>query len=135
MAMDYSDMRALVVDDYEQIRIRIAAALRELGFETAEAAHGLEALAALREAAFDVVFTDIVMPEMDGFELCQEVRKDPELVNTPIVVASTHHDARYVVQALRLGADDYIPKPVEPRLLRQVVERVLTPTFQEAGHV
>jgi two-component system alkaline phosphatase synthesis response regulator PhoP len=75
------------------------------------------------------------MPEMDGFELCQEVRKDPELVNTPIVVASTHHDARYVVQALRLGADDYIPKPVEPRLLRQVVERVLTPTFQEAGHV
>jgi CheY-like chemotaxis protein len=133
MTAEYNTLRALVVDDYENMRQRMAAAVQDLGIEVAQAPNGLEALKLLRESHFDLLFTDIVMPEMDGFELCEEVRNAPDLRHLLVVVASTHYDAGYIIKALRLGADDYVPKPVEPELVARVVARVMQPLAPAAG--
>lgn len=127
MTTPFSGMRALVVDDYDNMRARLKAALEQLGVETVEAANGYEALDQLRAAPVDLVFTDIVMPEMDGFELCEEIRHQPEWNSLPIVVVSTHYDTKYIVRALRLGADDYVPKPIDKDLVERVIARVTTP--------
>jgi CheY-like chemotaxis protein len=127
MDNEYGSLRALVVDDYDNMRLRMTAAVEGLGITVDQAANGLEALKKLREDHYDLLFTDIVMPEMDGFELCEEVRNTPDLQHLLVIVASTHYDTSYIIKALRLGADDYVPKPVEPELVARVVARVMTP--------
>lgn len=127
MATPFVGLRALVVDDYDNMRARLKVTLEQLGVATVEAANGYEALEQLRAAPVDLVLTDIVMPEMDGFELCEEVRHQPEWNNLPIVVVSTHYDTKYIVRALRLGADDYVPKPIDKDLVERVIARVMTP--------
>jgi len=134
MPSEFHGLRALVVDDYEHVRKRLTEALRNLEVQVTEADNGLEAIAKLREETFDILFTDIVMPEMDGFELCEEVRNTPQLISLPVVVVSTHCDSNYIIKALRLGADDYVPKPVDPDLLRKVLARAMTPTLPEASN-
>ena len=119
-------IRALVVEDFNTMRKVVVKTLQSLGIQTLEATNGLEALEALAAQPVDVVFTDLVMPEMDGFELCEEIRRRPTVRHLPIVVISTHRDAKYVIQALRTGADDYLTKPFNAQLAGRVVERVLS---------
>lgn len=131
MNIPLENLKALVVDDYETMRRKISDVLRKLGISVKEAENGIHALELLRKEKVDIVFTDIVMPEMDGFELCQEIRKSADLLDIPIVVTSTHCDSGYVIKALRMGADDYIVKPVEPQLIEKVINRLKTPALQE----
>lgn len=138
MDKPFKDLNALVVDDYESMRKKISKALSSLGLSVVEAPNGVEAINLLRDKKgekINVIFTDIVMPEMDGFELCLEIRKIPKFNDVPIVVSSTHVDATYVLKALRMGADDYIAKPVEVKLLQKVLTRVMTPTASEEANV
>jgi two-component system, chemotaxis family, chemotaxis protein CheY len=130
MGVEEKRLVALVVDDYEKIRKRLTAALEQRGMAVTEAVDGLDALEKLRGGSFDLLFTDIVMPRMDGFELCQAVRMSPEHREMAIIAVSTHYDTSYLVKALRLGADDYLPKPVQGELLDRVIERV-TARFPE----
>ena len=116
--------RSLVVDDYAHMRRHLVQLLDGLGLSTIEAECGVDALEMLKVHEVDVVFTDLVMPEMDGLELCEELRRRSELRHLPIIVASTHRDASYVIEALQRGADDYIQKPANERTLRRVLERV-----------
>ena len=132
--MSLNNLRVLVVDDYEKMRERMCAILGQLGLTISEAPNGVEALKVLQQERFDAVFTDIVMPEMDGFELCEEIRKHSEWMDMPIVVISTHYDSAYIVKALRQGADDYIPKPIDPETVENVLHRVLTPTIAGADN-
>ena len=97
--------KILVVDDYEIIRNHLCDLLKKMNISYSIATNGLEALEKLRTESFDAVFTDIVMPVMDGFELCDEIRKSSEFFHLPIVVLSTHCDTNYIVKALRHGAD------------------------------
>jgi sigma-B regulation protein RsbU (phosphoserine phosphatase) len=120
----FNGLRVLIVDDYENMRRSLVDAMKELGMNVAEATNGVEAMALLNSKPFDLVLTDIVMPEMDGFELCEEIRKHPRLHDIPIVAASTHYDSKYIVKALRMGADDYVPKPVNRALVAKVLQRV-----------
>ena len=129
MARPFEGLQALLADDYEAVRRLLAEELRTLGFEVEEVSDGALALDRLRHGKFDILFTDIVMPELDGFELCEEVRKTPELQNLTIIVLSTHCDADYIMKAIRLGADDYIAKPIESQLLAKVIKRALVPTL------
>lgn len=127
--MSFNNLKVLVVDDYEKTRQRICSILQQLGLNISEASNGVEALKILRKEKFDMIFTDIVMPEMDGYELCHEIRKKSEWVDMPIVAISTHYDSNYIVKALRHGADDYIPKPVSIETAKKVLNRILTPTI------
>lgn len=123
----FEGLKALAVDDYENTRKKLVNILQHLGMKVLEAANGVEALETLRRDKVDLIFTDIVMPEMDGFELCVEVRKIPDLSEIPIVVVSTHVDGNYIIKALRTGADDYLSKPIEADLAEKVIARILTP--------
>ncbi|MDH5542897.1 MAG: response regulator [Nitrospinota bacterium] len=129
--IDFKNLSALVVDDYEAIRSKLTSALNALGIKTTEAVNGVNALEVLAKESFDMMFTDIVMPEMDGFELCEEVRRKPELRKMPVVVTSTHADTNYIIKALRLGADDYLAKPIDKELLQKVVQRIMLPSMDE----
>ncbi len=122
--MGAEQLRALVVDDYPQMRTHLVEILTGLGLECAQAQCGTDALQILHDHAFDLLFTDLVMPEMDGFELCEEIRRRTSLRHMPIVVTSTHSDAGYVIQALQRGADDYISKPASAQTVRRVLRRV-----------
>lgn len=129
----FQDLKVLVVDDYENMRKKLSQYLEKLGLEVTEASNGVEALNLLSKEKFSVMITDIVMPEMDGFELCEEVRKMADLRDLPVVITSTHCDSAYIIKALRLGADDYISKPIEPDVLEKVLRRIVPTETVEKG--
>jgi len=119
-------LKVLIVEDFETMRKAVTKVLGSLNMKVVEASNGIEALKILDAEPVDLVFTDLVMPEMDGFELCEEIRRRPNIRNLPIIVISTHRDAHYVVRALRCGADDYLTKPFTASLAERVVERVMS---------
>jgi len=114
----------LIVDDYPTIRKTVRELAEGLGLTCREAENGLEAQARLRESRPDLVLSDLVMPEMDGFELVEAIKNSPEWRHIPVVVISTHADARYIFKALKLGADDYLTKPATREMLETVLGRL-----------
>ena len=119
-------LRVLLVEDFQTMRKAIIRILHEINLDVVEAGNGIEALKVLDNEKVDIVFTDLVMPEMDGFELCEEIRRRPDTRHLPVVVVSTHRDAKYIIQALREGADDYLSKPFGAPLAKHVIERAMS---------
>lgn len=119
-------LKILIVEDFQTMRKAIVGVLESLDLQVTEASNGLEALEALENQPFDAVFTDLVMPEMDGFELCEEIRRRPNLRRLPVIIISTHRDSQYVIKALRTGADDYLTKPFKAPLAGKVIERAMS---------
>ena len=119
-------LKALIVEDFETMRKAVVKVLSSLNMKVIEAGNGIEALKVLDSEPVDIVFSDLVMPEMDGFELCEEIRRRPDIRHLPVIVISTHRDAHYVVRALRCGADDYLTKPFTAQLAERIVERVMS---------
>jgi CheY-like chemotaxis protein len=119
-------LKVLLVEDFRTMRKAIIRVLDEIDLDVVEAGNGIEALKVLDTEQVDIVFTDLVMPEMDGFELCEEIRRRPDTRHLPVVVVSTHRDAKYIIQALREGADDYLSKPFSGTLAKQVIERAMS---------
>ncbi len=116
----------LVVDDEDAVRSVIAEALRLDGFEVREAQSGQEALEQVILDPPDLLVVDVLMPEMDGFTLCQKIRAMPEPLNRLPIILLTALDTtlgRQVGQ--EVGADLYLTKPFSPRQLRQKVRQVL----------
>jgi CheY-like chemotaxis protein len=116
----------LVVDDEDAVRSVIAEALRLDGFEVREAKSGQEALEQVILDPPDLLVVDVLMPEMDGFTLCQKIRAMPEPLNRLPIILLTALDTtlgRQVGQ--EVGADLYLTKPFSPRQLRQKVRQVL----------
>jgi chemosensory pili system protein ChpA (sensor histidine kinase/response regulator) len=101
----------LFVDDSLSVRKVAEKALAELGAQVTVAVDGVDALARLREKAFDLVFTDLEMPRMHGYELIRELRYLPAYKSLPVVVVSSRSSQKHRDQARSLGANDYITKP------------------------
>jgi len=115
--------RILVVDDKSGNRDVLSRMLRKQGFEVAEAGDGSDALTMLSESAdkgkpFEVVLLDIVMPDVNGWEVLQKVKADPKLQNTAIIMISGVDDTDTIVRCLELGAADFVPKPFVPAILK-----------------
>jgi class 3 adenylate cyclase len=108
----------LVVDDDRLNRSLLAKALTTAGHEVATAENGREALDAMRAAAPDVVLLDIVMPEVDGMSVLEQMKADPALRDVPVIMISALDDFESVVRCIELGAEDYLPKPFDAVLLR-----------------
>ncbi len=118
--------RVLIVDDKEQDRYLLQVLLEKSGYEIEAAANGEHALAMARRKAPELIVSDILMPLMDGFNLCREWRKDPELSGVPFVFyTATYTDPRDEEFAVSLGADLFIVKPVEPADLLKTLKEVL----------
>ncbi|MHB8918523.1 MAG: response regulator transcription factor [Desulfocucumaceae bacterium] len=118
-------MRLLLVDDEARIRELLREYLQKEGFQVEEAGNGREALEKTRAKAFDAVVLDIMMPGMDGMELCREIRKTSDV---PIIMLTARGDEIDRVLGLEMGADDYIVKPFSPRELVARVKAILRRT-------
>ena len=113
--------RILIVDDEERIRNLIRKYAEFQGYEVAEASDGLEAVEVCRMRDFDVIVMDIMMPELDGFSACKEIRK---VRDTPVIMLSARGEEYDKLYGFELGIDDYVVKPFSPRELMARVQAV-----------
>ena len=121
-----SDMaRILLIDDDTDLGPPLAAYFRRFGLELLQAFAPSDGLGLLRAGGFDAAILDVMLPEMDGFELCRTIRRESEV---PIVMLTARGDVMDRVVGLELGADDYLPKPFEPRELVARLQTVLRRT-------
>lgn len=118
-------MSLLIVDDEARIRELLREYLQKEGFQVEEAGNGREALEKTRAKAFDAVLLDLMMPGMDGMDLCREIRKTSDV---PIIMLTARGDEIDRVLGLEMGADDYIVKPFSPRELVARVKAILRRT-------
>ena len=114
--------RILLIDDDENLGPPLATYFQRFEIQLVHATRPSAGLAQLRSGGFDAAILDVMLPEMDGFELCRTIRKDSDI---PIVMLTARGDVMDRVVGLELGADDYLPKPFEPRELVARVQTVL----------
>lgn len=115
------DEKILIVDDEEHILELIKFNLENAGFKTITASNGQDALKAIREEKPRLVLLDIMLPGMDGYDVCKEIRKDNSISNTPVIMTTAKGEELDKILGLELGADDYITKPFS---VRELVARV-----------
>ena len=112
----------LVVDDEVRIRSIIKKYAEFEGHKVIEAADGMEAVHLCRKQTFDIIIMDIMMPELDGFSACREIRKQTD---TPIIMLSARGEEYDKINGFELGIDDYVVKPFSPKELMLRVEAVM----------
>jgi chemosensory pili system protein ChpA (sensor histidine kinase/response regulator) len=118
--------RVLVVDDSPSLRLLTTRQLEGIGCEVVTAKDGQQALERLRGGQFDLVITDLEMPRLNGFGLLREMRADARWTGMPVVVITTRESANYRAEAAKLGAIDYLIKPMGVARLAAVVRQVFT---------
>lgn len=126
----YKNRVILVVDDEERMARFIRLNLEHDGFQVVEAYRGLKAIQALRDSMPDLVILDVMMPDLDGFEVLKMIR---EISSVPVIMLTAKGDEDDRVKGLELGADDYVTKPFSPRELVSRVKAVLRRNELAAG--
>lgn len=114
--------RILLIDDDELLAVPLATFFARFEFQLDAASRPSVGLAMLRATAYDAAILDVMLPEMDGFELCRTIRRESDL---PILMLTARGDVMDRVVGLEIGADDYLPKPFEPRELLARLQTVL----------
>ena len=117
--MSVADAALLVVDDNEDNRYTLTRRLDRLGYtNVATATNGREALELLQANPIDLVLLDIMMPDMNGYEVLERLKADPQLRHIPVIMISAIDEVESVIRCVELGAEDYLSKPFNPTLLR-----------------
>jgi two-component system chemotaxis response regulator CheY len=125
-----TDSKILVVDDFETIRVVLKRCFAELGYTNIEeAADGEEAFGKIQAAQaagqpYQLILSDLNMPKVTGVELLAKVKKVPELFNIPFVMVTAESEQKFVIQALSLGAVDYVVKPFSVQTLQKKLARI-----------
>jgi DNA-binding response OmpR family regulator len=130
MPDDFERRRILVVDDEERMVRFIRMNLEHDGFQVSEAFNGKQAIQKIRDVTPDLILLDVMMPDLDGFEVLETVR---EVSNVPVIMLTAKGEEDDRVRGLELGADDYITKPFSPRELVSRVKAVLRRTEGASG--
>ena len=112
----------LVVDDEEAIRTLIKKYATFEGYQVTEASNGMEAVELCRKQRFDLIIMDVMMPELDGFSACREIRKDSA---TPVLMLTARGEEYDRIHGFETGVDDYVVKPFSPRELMMRVQAIL----------
>ncbi len=118
----------IVADDQQPIRMMLKMALEHMGYEVACAGDGRELLRLARERRPDLVITDVMMPEMTGYEALEEMRKDPGFAGgpgVPVIVLTALEEASYREKSASFGVVDHLVKPISLPVLKSKVKRVL----------
>ncbi|VAW36881.1 hypothetical protein MNBD_CHLOROFLEXI01-361 [hydrothermal vent metagenome] len=115
----------LVVDDDPMKRQLLRFILERAGFGVAEAADGIEALSVLADSVPDLMTLDVMMPRMDGFTVCAQVRENPKMADLPIIMVSAKVDRSSIQQGMDAGATHYLSQPVMPDNLIKIVNELL----------
>lgn len=115
----------LVVDDNRMNRLKLSRGLEQQGHTLALAENGQQALEMVQAQPFDLMLLDIVMPEMDGYQVLEHMKRDSTLRDIPVIVISALDEMESVVKCIKMGAEDYLPKPFDPVLLKARIEACL----------
>jgi adenylate cyclase len=115
----------LVVDDRETNRELLCEILAEQGHLVEDVENGMLALERLKQKPFDLVLLDIMMPKMDGYQVLQHIKNDQELRHVPVIMLSGLDEINSVIRCIEMGAEDYLPKPFNPILLKARIEACL----------
>ena len=118
--------KILVVEDNPAFQRLLALALSEAGYEVIVANDGADGLKKAREYHPQLIILDIMLPGMDGYEVCRYMRSDPQLANLPILMLTAKAGPRDEQEGFRAGADDYLTKPVD---LSELMQRIQTLLF------
>lgn len=121
----FSNALILVVDDEETQRLLTRDYLEEEGFRVEEASDGAEGLKLVRDLRPDLVLLDVIMPGIDGFEVCRQLRADPSICHTPVIIITGREETEDVQKGFAAGATDFLTKPVVWNLLPNRVRYVL----------
>ena len=130
--MDEEQATILVVDDNSDNVEILRAYLESRGYTVAEAKDGRTALARMEELRPDLVLLDVMMPGMDGWEVCRVIKQHPDLGDTKVVMVTAKGGFEDKFEGLRSGADDYVVKPVDFKELMEKVSRNLAARGSEA---
>ena len=136
-AKDAGSSTILVVDDDEDSRRLLSHLLKRRGYEVITADGGKPALAALKKAEVDVILLDVMMPEMDGFAVCRELKKKKSTANIPVILLTARDDMETRATGMNLGVSDFLAKPVNKdellqRLTTQIEARQLGRELDQA---
>ena len=115
----------LLVDDNRMNRLLLGRSLEQQGHTVVFAEHGLEALDLLRQRRFDVLLLDVLMPELDGYGVLEELKGDLQLRDIPVIMTSALDELDSVVKCVEMGAEDYLTKPINPVLLNARIDASL----------
>jgi signal transduction histidine kinase len=117
-AAEGSTGRLLIVDDEAANRDLLRRHLEREGYRVQEAGNGMQALQQLEAGAYDLMLLDIIMPEIDGYEVLARLKRNPAFRDLPVIVISALDETQSVVRCIEMGAEDYLTKPFDPVLLR-----------------
>ena len=123
--MKKKDIRILLVDDEQDILEIVGYNLTQEGYQVTTASNGKEAVAKAKKELPHLIIMDVMMPEMDGMEACENIRRVPELSNVIITFLTARREDYSQVAGFDAGADDYIAKPIKPKLLVSKVKALL----------
>jgi len=115
----------LIVDDEPNIVMSLEFLMRKNGYRVSIARNGTEALAAIDETAFGVILLDIMMPDVDGYQVCRHLRQRPDRATTRVIMLSAKSKEADVQKGYEAGADLYLPKPFSTRQLMEKVKELL----------
>jgi twitching motility two-component system response regulator PilH len=115
----------LVVDDSQTVRHMLSELLIDSGMSVLEATNGVEAKQQIQTKFPDLVITDLIMPEMNGYELCRWIKNEPKTQSIPVLICSTKSEEFDRYWGMKQGADAYITKPFHPPEMVQTVKRLL----------
>ncbi|WP_462325728.1 response regulator transcription factor [Desulfoplanes sp.] len=118
-------MRILIVEDEPDILNLLAFNLENSGFETTKAVDGYDALEKVRKDAPDLILLDLMLPKLNGFEVCRKIRENPGLKHIPIIMLTAKGEEGDTITGLELGADDYVTKPFSPKELILRIRAIL----------
>jgi len=120
-----SDIRVLIVDDEPDILEFLGYNLKKEGYEVVSAENGKEALTVAKSFDPHLIVLDIMMPEIDGIEVCDRLRMDPQFENTLIIFLTARNESFTQVTALETGGDDFINKPIKPNVFKSRIKALL----------
>jgi two-component system alkaline phosphatase synthesis response regulator PhoP len=131
--MKKKDIKILLVDDEPDILEIVGYNLAQEGYQISTAVNGKEAIAKAKKELPQLIIMDVMMPEMDGMEACENIRKIPELQHVIITFLTARSEDYSQVAGFDAGADDYITKPIKPKLLVSKVKALLRRLKEEEG--
>jgi DNA-binding response OmpR family regulator len=123
--VDDASGRILIIDDNAMNRDMLSRRLEREGYEILCAANGREGLDAVGNSDIDLILLDILMPEMDGYQVLRELKGDPATARLPVIMLTAVNDVDSVKRCIDMGADDYLIKPFNSVLLRSRIESVI----------
>ncbi len=119
-------VKVLVVDDSPMVLEMVSAHLKQYGIEVTEANNGAEAVEKLKALTPDLVVTDVVMPQMNGYELCRWIKNNASTKNVPVIMCTTKSEEFDKYWGMKQGADAYLTKPYHPPELIKTIKQLLS---------